>query len=129
MSGERYSRRTCNRSHGESRSDKPASLLLTAHCLPLTAVLPAADSYHLVVLPTIDLHRLVERAGESVVAVLVDDLPAELDRVNREKFLSRLLDLDSQLFITATDSQLLEPLTSHEQKMFHVKRGLVEEVV
>jgi len=65
---------------------------------------------------------------------LIDDLPAELDRVNRRKVCMLLNDLSGQIFITGTDSdelaQALEEsgLDSQEYKLFHVEHGKISEL-
>ena len=63
---------------------------------------------------------------------LMDDLPAELDSTNRAIVLNKLLESNVQLFVTATDSALID-ITSidskKKRKMFHVEHGLVTEVI
>ncbi len=58
---------------------------------------------------------------------LVDDLPAELDRENREAVLKQLLDLGGQLFITCVDlSAVLDCLPNPpEMTVFHVEHGTI----
>ena len=63
---------------------------------------------------------------------LMDDLPAELDKNNRSLVLSKLLDCNAQLFVTTTDSDLIDYSSvdsNKDKKMFHVERGLITEVV
>ena len=58
---------------------------------------------------------------------LVDDLPAELDRGNREKVLSQLVGLGGQLFVSCVDREALQlglP-NSPEVATFHVERGTI----
>ncbi len=55
--------------------------------------------------------------------LLVDDLPAELDPIHRESFLTLLNKIGSQLFVTTTEASLL-PLDSFPSyTMFHVEHG------
>lgn len=58
---------------------------------------------------------------------LVDDLPSELDRENRNLFLSQLVGTMGQVFITATDSVMDEAswdlLGLEEKAVFHVEQG------
>lgn len=56
--------------------------------------------------------------------LLVDDLPAELDIINRAKFLDLVKSNVCQTFITATSEKLIPP--NYADKVFHVKHGLVE---
>lgn len=97
--------------------------------VPATDILSRGQQKLLVSAMKLAQITYLRQQTEKVCAVLVDDLPAELDRGNRERFLTRLYNLESQLFITTTDNQLIDPLISHEPKMFHVKHGQVEEVV
>ena len=107
-----------------------AELEIKQNGVPVTDILSRGQQKLLVSAMKLAQIAYLKQQTEKVCAVLVDDLPAELDRDNREKFITRLVALESQLFITATDSALLEPLKSCDgQKMFHVKRGQVQEVV
>lgn len=73
---------------------------------------------------------LADRTGEAGL-LLVDDLPAELDRQNRRRFLDALRALDAQVFVTATSPELLAPdgLGGEGEKVFHVEHGNVSQVV
>lgn len=71
---------------------------------------------------------LKEKTGK-VCVVLVDDLPAELDQKNRQRLIALLQDLDTQLFITATDRGLIDISGWPDSKVFHVKHDQAEEVV
>ena len=64
--------------------------------------------------------------GEKAV-YLVDDLPAELDAVNRKKLLAYLEDWGGQVFITAISrDDLISDLSDNGQnKMFHVEHGVL----
>lgn len=61
--------------------------------------------------------------------LLVDDLAAELDSTHRALLLELLLESKTQLFITTTESKLLDIDAWPEAKMFHVKHGQVTEMV
>ena len=62
--------------------------------------------------------------------VMVDDLPAELDQERRGKFLEMLRELDIQVFVTATEEDLITNRDAwKERKMFHVEHGQVREMV
>lgn len=60
---------------------------------------------------------------------LIDDLPAELDPEHRGRVLDCLHRLSAQIFVTATDEELLPAQEWAEKKMFHVKHGQVQEMV
>lgn len=57
--------------------------------------------------------------------ILVDDLPAELDVRHRAKFMDLLYSIGGQVFVTATDPQLLDISAYIEKQTFHVEHGAV----
>lgn len=65
------------------------------------------------------------RTGQSPI-LLVDDLTAELDEDSQARMLDMVAAYDGQVFVTTTRPRLL-PSSLPEQKMFHVKHGLVAE--
>ncbi len=71
-----------------------------------------------VVMAQAEIHR--ERHGRAPV-LLFDDLPAELDRGNREKLLSGLGNVYAQIVVTALDIDDLGAVP--EARMFHVEQG------
>ena len=73
-------------------------------------------------------HLKMRRGIDSVL--LVDDLPAELDGERRARFLEALRQLETQVFVTATEAELISNREAWKQrKMFHVEHGQVREVV
>jgi len=59
---------------------------------------------------------------------LVDDLPAELDLTSRSNLMQLLLSQEAQVFITAIEEDILNPLlTQVPHKMFHVEHGNLTE--
>jgi len=64
--------------------------------------------------------------GEQCI-YLVDDLPAELDPVNRAKILEMLIDLDGQLFVTCVEQSSVVNCLQNPPQMstFHVERGTI----
>ncbi|WP_338519562.1 DNA replication/repair protein RecF [Alteromonas gracilis] len=59
---------------------------------------------------------------------LLDDVGAELDADKREQFIDGLLEMDTQVFVTAIESTQLEFIQKYnEKKMFHVEHGSVKE--
>jgi DNA replication and repair protein RecF len=56
---------------------------------------------------------------------LVDDLPAELDRANRERVCRLLIDLGAQVFITGVEQDELQNAMSGTTSLqtFHVEHG------
>jgi len=72
--------------------------------------------------------RLLCERGSNTPLILVDDLPAELDRGHRERLLALLDRLPVQRFITAIEAgQLPAPGGDHAE--FHVKHGRLVDVV
>ena len=61
--------------------------------------------------------------------LLVDDLPAELDRQRRHRLLTALANANVQTFITATEPDLLDLTNWPEHKVFHVEHGKLHEVL
>ncbi|WP_067515833.1 DNA replication/repair protein RecF [Endozoicomonas ascidiicola] len=59
---------------------------------------------------------------------LVDDLPSELDTINRQKLCRLFQKMKCQTFITSVEKEALENcwLPETEVKLFHVKHGQVE---
>ncbi len=58
--------------------------------------------------------------------LLIDDLPAELDRANRERFLCQLDALGNQAFVTGTDRDFSDVLPN--KTLFHVEQGAIKSV-
>lgn len=71
---------------------------------------------------------LHETIGISPV-VLIDDLPAELDTAHRSLLLDLLYQLQTQVYVTTTSSELLEFSAWNDVKLFHVEHGEMKEVV
>ncbi len=61
--------------------------------------------------------------------ILVDDLPAELDHYHRQAFLKLLSKDMGQIFITATEANLIQFEGLPDYKMFHVEHGEVRPAV
>ncbi|GAC26749.1 DNA replication and repair protein RecF [Paraglaciecola mesophila KMM 241] len=59
---------------------------------------------------------------------LLDDVGAELDAAKREVFIDKLLESNTQLFVTAIEEHQLEFIDKYQnKKMFHVEHGQVRE--
>ena len=72
------------------------------------------------------LQLLTETKSPSRSVLLVDDLPAELDPKFRELLLSIVRDQRAQVFVTATETSLLQPQSAtSDLRMFHVEHGQV----
>ncbi len=73
--------------------------------------------------------QLVDRGVGVKTVLLVDDVAAELDRVRRERLMALLRSLETQVFVTATEAELLPVAGWEALKMFHVEHGKLAEVV
>lgn len=71
----------------------------------------------------------IHRDTEKRPIILVDDIAAELDAEHRQVLLESLFKLDTQLFVTTPDSQLVDHQRWLQKKMFHVEHGGLKEVV
>lgn len=73
--------------------------------------------------------KLLNQAGLNTCCILIDDFTAELDTVNRLKLLEYLVQLDSQVFMTATSLEDFGDLSAlHNYKMFHVEQGCIKQL-
>ncbi len=73
------------------------------------------------------LAQLKLQPAESIL--LVDDLPAELDPKRRTILMSALKDTGAQVFVTATEPDLIDVSDWPDSKMFHVKHGSFQDVI
>jgi DNA replication and repair protein RecF len=76
--------------------------------------------------------KLLFRLTKRRCIFLIDDLPAELDSVNREKVCILLAKLQDQIFISSIDQEGLLPYVRtstqgglSQPKVFHVKHGII----
>ncbi len=106
-----------------------ADLVITAQQIP--AQLHYSRGQQKLLISTLRLaHLLVLRdLGQDAGILLVDDLPAELDRERRGKLLQMLAKLGVQTLITATERDLLDTALWTESKTFHVEHGTITEVI
>jgi DNA replication and repair protein RecF len=79
--------------------------------------------------------RVLYRSTARHCIFLIDDLPAELDVVNRRKVCALLGELHDQIFLSAIEEENLLPyVVSTDQgleacyKVFHVKHGTIEDI-
>ena len=72
--------------------------------------------------------KLFNSATQRKSIFLLDDVGAELDADKREQFIDGLLEMDTQVFVTAIESTQLAFIQKYnEKKMFHVEHGSVKE--
>lgn len=61
--------------------------------------------------------------------LLIDDLPAELDPIRRERLMAAAASTRAQIFVTATEPNLIRLENWTEKKVFHVEHGDFHEVI
>ncbi|MBL4762692.1 MAG: DNA replication/repair protein RecF [Gammaproteobacteria bacterium] len=69
-----------------------------------------------------------EHTGEGCIC-LIDDLPSELDRYRQENLVSALDEMQTQVFITGIDQNAMGIKGNKNNKMFHVERGKLTELI
>lgn len=70
---------------------------------------------------------LLERAGQRC-CLLIDDLPAELDREHRRRLARFLASMTTQVFLTSTDPGQVDLKSWPSARTFHVERGVLREL-
>jgi DNA replication and repair protein RecF len=75
-----------------------------------------------------EVRVLKELTGKQSI-FLVDDISAELDEATREKFITTVLEQDTQVFVTAIEKNQMSFIQSYNnKKVFHVKhKHVIEE--
>ena len=72
--------------------------------------------------------RILKELTDKPSVFLIDDISAELDESTREKFISTVLEQDTQVFVTAIEIKQLSFIqTYNNKKVFHVKQNHVIE--
>lgn len=71
--------------------------------------------------------RLYRERRQETCIILLDDLPAELDERHRGRVMDCLAGLQSQLFVSAIDPELLKTDAWHNQQRFEITHGLLAE--
>jgi DNA replication and repair protein RecF len=56
----------------------------------------------------------------------IDDVPSELDQSHRRRLIELLCKLQAQIFLTATEPDLLDGFSTATTEMFHVEHGEIE---
>lgn len=111
-----------------SRGAHRAELRLTSSAGPAREVLSRGQSKVLsyaMLLAQLD-HLVRTRDGHCLV--LVDDMASELDRENRQRVVSALLELGQQTIFTALHADQLIGELGQDVRMFHVEHGVLTRV-
>lgn len=73
--------------------------------------------------------RLYEERTGNACILLIDDLPAELDRIHRTRVLDCLAAMNTQLFITAIEEDLLDISGWRDPNRFRITHGYIHKMV
>jgi len=106
-----------------------ADLSMTSHGIAVQIGLSRGQQKLLVCALRLAQIQYLQRLSQQSCIILVDDLPAELDKAHRDRLMSLLDDTGAQIFVTATDSSLLNVNPKTSKKVFHVEHGEIKEVV
>lgn len=109
-----------------------ADLVIKANGYPASEALSRGQLKLIVIALRLAQVSLMQKTSGRRCVFLMDDLPSELDQINRTKVLTILLESGAQIFVTSTDADalMLEKIgISHDKKVFHVEHGSVTEVV
>ncbi len=73
--------------------------------------------------------RLLNKEAQNNCCILIDDLTAELDTVNRSKLIKYLAEIGCQVFMTSTELADFGDLSVLENyKVFHVEHGCIQQL-
>jgi DNA replication and repair protein RecF len=73
--------------------------------------------------------RLLNKEAQNNCCILIDDLTAELDTVNRSKLIKYLAEIGCQVFMTSTELADFGDLSALENyKVFHVEHGCIQQL-
>lgn len=106
------------------RGPHRADLALDLGSRPARDFVSAGQMKVLATALTLAAVALIFERAQRRVAVLLDDLPAELDESHRATVMSALWEIGNQVLVTATDRSLLSGSVPIE-RVFHVEQGRV----
>jgi len=97
---------------------------LLVHDAPAKTLLSRGEQKILAAALLLAQAAILSKNGEKPM-ILLDDLASEFDQAHFENVLERALDIGSQVWLTGIEKCRI----AEEQKVFHVERGRVQEVV
>jgi len=97
--------------------------------IPIREILSRGEKKLLQILLTVAQLIHFRAQSESDPIILMDDIFAELDHHNIVLLFDLIRELELQLFVTATDLINIEKYIKPGEKLFHVKQGLITEMV
>ena len=119
-----------DREQGYTRAGpQRADLIFLYHEKPATEQLSRGQQKLFVIaLQIAQAQQLKNESGQTSI-FLINDLGAELDKVNQGRVMRLLQIIDSQVFVTAIDEPDHSGWDVDSVRRFHVKHGIVSEVV
>ncbi len=75
------------------------------------------------------VQQLVQSEVPGGCVLLLDDLPAELDRERRERVMALAAEIGVQVFVSALESDAVPQPANWGARVFHVEQGKVREMV
>lgn len=105
-----------------------ADLKVTIDRIPAKDILSRGQQKLFVCAMILARGALLQSGSNTRPIYLVDDLPSELDVINRTNLLALLSRQEAQIFITAVERNCDNFLASTSVKMFHVEHGIVRDV-
>jgi len=100
-----------------------ADLCMKSHGIAVQTGLSRGQQKLLVCALRLAQIQYLQHLSQQSCIILVDDLPAELDKAHRDRLMTLLDDTDAQVFVTTTDASLLNVNPQTSKKVFHVKHG------
>jgi len=108
-----------------------ADLIITANTIPVKHFLSRGQQKLLICAMIIAQGKLLSQCTNKRLIYLIDDLPAELDLLSRQKLISVLSQQQAQVFITAIERDAIYNFINDQSevpvKVFHVEHGGIVE--
>ena len=105
-----------------------ADVLIRLAGRPAPEILSRGQQKLLIITLILAQARLYQARQGSACILLIDDLPAELDRAHREWILHRLADSAMQLFVTAIEPEALDLALWPGARIIALDRGAIGEI-
>jgi DNA replication and repair protein RecF len=109
-----------------------ADLTLAINGIPVKHFLSRGQQKLLICAMIIAQGKLLSQRTNKKLIYLIDDLPAELDLLSRQKLISLLAEQQTQVFITAIENDAIYNFISDQSrvpvKVFHVEHGGIVEM-
>jgi len=106
-----------------------ADISMKCHDIPVQVGLSRGQQKLLVCALSLAQVQYLQTLSNQSCIILVDDLPAELDKTHRERLMTLLDQTNAQIFVSTTDSTLLNVNNGTSKKVFHVEHGKLKEVI